>query len=99
MSDTKYPPRGALFRNKNKTSDKHPDLRGDLEISREVLQELVNRSKEGKELKMEVSAWKKHSDKAGPWLSLAASKPYEKTGNFSASPRRSSSSMDDDAPF
>lgn len=93
MSDTKYPPRGALFINRKKTSDKHPDMQGNLEISRELLGELVAQAKAGKPIKMDLSAWSKQSDKAGKWLSMSASKPYEKQEQ--ARPRYS----DDDAPF
>lgn len=78
MSDNKYPPGGVLFINKRKTTDKHPDYTGSLEISRELLGELVAAAKAGKEIKMDVSGWKKQSKAGNNFLSIVAKKPYEK---------------------
>lgn len=90
MSETKYPPGGVLFINKKKTTDRQPDYTGNLEISRELLGELVAAAKAGKEIKMDISGWKKQSKAGNNFLSIVAKKPYEKPvggrGGYGSSP-------------
>ena len=72
-------PRGALFVNQRKEKDTHPDHRGNLEIDRDLIKELVNQVNNGEQFgKMEVVGWNKSSDRAGNYISLSASKPYVK---------------------
>jgi len=91
MSGTAYPPGGVLFPNRRKTTDKHPDMTGNLEISKDLLKELLEAAKAGKPIKMDVSAWSKTGN-SGKFLSLKASKAWEK-------PVAASNSFDDDVPF
>jgi hypothetical protein len=81
---TKYPPGGVLFPNARKTSDKHPDYTGNLEITEEVLRDLIAQAKAGKTPKMDLSGWKKQSGK-GPFVSMVAKKAWvkpESTGTY-----------------
>ena len=77
MSDKKYPPGGALFPNGMKKTESHPDFRGTLEISTDLLKVLLAQAKAGESIKMDLGAWKKQSAKGG-FLSLKASPPYIK---------------------
>lgn len=86
-----YPPSGALFTNTRKTSDKHPDYTGSLEISMDVLKVLVEQAKSGQSIKMDIAGWKKTSKAGKTFLSILANKPYEK--------KQQESSSFDDAPF
>jgi uncharacterized protein (DUF736 family) len=72
MSGT-YPPGGALFTNQRKTSDKHPDYRGNL----------VEQHKGGEKINMDIAGWKKTSKSGTTFLSLKADKPYKKEENSS----------------
>ena len=73
-----YPNSGALFPNKNKKSDAHPNVRGNVKIERSLLKELMSES--GSELiEIEISGWTKEF-KGGKFLSLKVAKPYKKEG-------------------
>ena len=90
MSGT-YPPGGALFTNQRKTSDKHPDYRGNLEISVDLLKILVEQHKGSEKINMDLVGWKKVSKSGSSFLSLRAEKPYKK--------EEKSTPVFDDAPF
>jgi len=90
MSGT-YPPGGALFTNQRKTSDKHPDYRGNLEISVDLLKILVDQHKGSEKINMDLVGWKKVSKSGSSFLSLRAEKPYKK--------EEKSSPVFDDVPF
>ena len=51
---------GQLFRNRDKKTDKHPDLKG------EALIEI-----DGQHYPLEIAAWAKESDRAGKFFSLS----------------------------
>jgi uncharacterized protein (DUF736 family) len=90
MSGT-YPPGGALFTNQRKTSDKHPDYRGNLEIGADLLKIMVEQHRAGEKINMDISGWKKTSKSGTTFLSLKADKPYKK--------EEKSAPVFDDAPF
>jgi uncharacterized protein (DUF736 family) len=90
MSGT-YPPGGALFTNQRKTTDKHPDYRGNLEISVDLLKLMVEQHKAGDKINMDIAGWKKTSKSGTTFLSLKADKPYKK--------EEISGSVSDDIPF
>jgi uncharacterized protein (DUF736 family) len=92
-----YPPGGVLFPNRRKTSDKHPDFTGNLEISRDLLTELVEAAKGGKEIKMDVSAWTKTGKSGQKFLSLTARKPFVSSSNGNNG--ASNNNVDDEIPF
>ena len=67
---------GSLFINERKSSDTHPDLRGSVHVSRDLLATLM--AKGTPLVEISVSAWNKQSAKGTTYLSLAASAPYVK---------------------
>jgi hypothetical protein len=71
-----YPNSGALFPNKNKTSDAHPNVRGNVKIERSLLKELMLES-DNELIEIEISGWTK-TFKDGKFLSLKVSKPYKR---------------------
>ena len=95
MSDNKYPNTGVLWVNRRKTTDRHPDMTGSIEMDRDLLQELINQAKAGKPIKIDVSGWKKKTQKGEGFLSLTVKKAWEKEGGGG----RSNSRDDDDIPF
>jgi len=90
-----YPPGGVLFQQDKKRSPKAPDYTGNLEISRETLNHLIAMAKKNEPLKMQLSGWIKPTRTGGTFISLSASKPYEKPES-SGSPSRD---IDDEIPF
>jgi uncharacterized protein (DUF736 family) len=94
MSDYKpYPNTGSLTKNQRKTEDKHPDLRGDIHVTRDLLQVLMK--EEGELVQISISAWTKMSKAGNKYLSLQASAPYKKE----APKPQALDDDDDDAPF
>jgi hypothetical protein len=73
-----YPNSGALFPNKNKKSDAHPNVRGTVKIERSLLKELMSES-DNELIEIEISGWTK-TFKDGKFLSLKVAKPFKKEG-------------------
>jgi hypothetical protein len=73
-----YPNSGALFPNKNKKSDAHPNVRGNVKIERSLLKELMSES-DNELIEIEISGWTK-TFKDGKFLSLKVAKPFKKEG-------------------
>ena len=74
-------PGGALFKNAKKQRDSHPDLQGNIELSQEAVQSVMDQVKSGvKYPKLDLSGWTKVSSKGNKFISLSAKKPWEKSG-------------------
>ena len=73
-----YPNSGALFPNKNKKSDAHPNVRGTVKVERSLLKELMSES-DNELIEIEISGWTK-TFKDGKFLSLKVAKPFKKEG-------------------
>lgn len=70
---------GAFFANTRKQTPNQPDYRGDLQISHEVLDNLIAQRQAGVQFpKMELSGWKKVANSGTTFISLSAKKPYVK---------------------
>ena len=90
---SQYPNSGALFKNKDKQEEKHPDYRGNAEITCPHC---------SKEFKKDIGSWLKPMKDGGKFLSLSFKEPYVKT-----EPRAQdvpadddfSNDFDDDIPF
>ena len=75
-----YPPSGVLFTNERKQTPKQPDYTGDLELSDEVINDLVDQMSRGNaKPKLRIAGWKKTSKKTGKvFVSLIGSKFEER---------------------
>jgi hypothetical protein len=74
-------PGGALFKNSRKERDTHPDLQGNIELSQEAVQSVIEQANRGvKYPKLDLSGWSKVSSKGNKFISLSAKKPWEKSG-------------------
>jgi len=96
MSD--YPPSGVLFSNKKKTKETSPDYTGKLELSDEVISDLVSQMERGVEKPvLSLAGWKKTANKTGEtFLSLRGHK-YEERGQAQA--KQAPADLDDEVPF
>ena len=93
MTDFKpLPNNGKLTKNTKKTEDKHPDLRGEVFVSRPLLELLMKQPGELVEIKL--AAWTKISQAGNKYLSLQASAPYDKP-----QVKEASNDEDEDIPF
>ena len=93
MSD--YPPSGVLFSNKKKTKETSPDYTGKLELSDEVISDLVSQMERGVEKPvLSLAGWKKTANKTGEtFLSLRGNK-YEERGQAQA--KQAPADLDDE---
>lgn len=75
-----YPPSGVLFTNDRKQKPNQPDYTGDLELSDEVINDLVEQMSRGNaKPKLRLAGWKKTSKKTGKaFVSLTGSLFQEK---------------------
>jgi hypothetical protein len=94
-----YDPSGALFVNSKKKSEKSPDYTGKLELSDEVVNDLVSQMERGVE-KPQISlvGWKKVSKAGKQFLSIIGN-VYEERGNGAEPRQQQSNNLDDNVPF
>ena len=72
---------GAFFANNRKQSQSAPDYRGELRLSREVVDNLVQQLSSGVQFPaLEISGWKKTSNSGVVYISMSGRKPYVKDG-------------------
>lgn len=93
---------GALFENNRRQKDTHPNMRGELTLTKPLLKELVEMAKAGKEIKLSLSAWNKRAKSGTEYVSLAAQAyvEFKKDGDTSASaPAPKAEVADEDVPF
>ena len=76
MSYQQKPNTGTLFHNTGKQSDKHPDRRGQIHLSREFLEKMLEQDSEL--VVMDISAWENTSAKGVEYLGLSIQAPYIK---------------------
>lgn len=104
---------GAFFANNRKQKDTHPDYRGELRLSKEVVEGLVEQISQGVQFPaIELSGWKKTSNNGTVFISLSGKKPYVKGdqggqrqapqggwGGGQAGGWKAPSRVDDEIPF
>ena len=95
---------GALFKNRKKQTGKQPDYTGNIEMSADVVRDLMAQLDEGvKHPKADLSAWIRQSKSGMNFLSLNSSVFYERNGGHNKSSNNNQSSasndLDDEIPF
>lgn len=68
------PNSGTLWINDRKQAETHPDYKGDLLISRELLQKIAQYG----EAKIEISAWIGETKNGKPRISITCKEPYQR---------------------
>jgi hypothetical protein len=94
-----YPPSGVLFTNDRKQKPNQPDYTGDLELSDEVINDLVEQMSRGNpKPKLRLAGWKKTSQKTGKtFVSMIGSKFEER--QQAQQPQANNAPISDDIPF
>ena len=95
---SEYPPSGVLFSTEKKTKETSPDYTGTLELSEEVINDLMDQHSRGVEKTiLSLAGWKKVANKTGEtFLSLRGNK-YEERGQAQNIP--APKPIDDEVPF
>jgi hypothetical protein len=78
---------GVLFVNQGATHPKAPQYRGNIEISRQDLQYLIEQARAGAEIKLELGAWVREGPKAGKFLSINAQQPFRQEAEAQPAPQ------------
>jgi hypothetical protein len=60
-----------LFKNRDKKSDSHPNLKGEGALDATAIRQYLADNPETSTIPLELAAWTKESEKAGKWLSLS----------------------------
>jgi hypothetical protein len=71
-----YPNSGALWANKKKLTDKHPNTQGSIKLDRGFLKELMNNT-DSEIIEVALSGWTREYD-GDKFISLKAAKPFVK---------------------
>ncbi len=93
-----YPPSGVLFTNNRKEKATQPDYTGHIELSDEVVNDLVAQMAEGNpKPKLDLAGWKRVSQKNGStFLSLVGNTHYARKANGQS---QSKTLTNDEVPF
>jgi len=78
MSDTYPKGSGALFTNTDKQKENHPDFRGNIEVSAEQIRKLIEMSKAGLEVKLQVAGWWRQAKSSGTTYMSMVTEAYMK---------------------
>ncbi len=84
---------GAIFKNKDKKKETHPDFRGHVNITSKQLKRLAKMGKKGQEVKLTLALWKRKSQNGLKYWFISTEaymKPEQDSSNDFA---------DDDIPF
>lgn len=68
------PNTGSIFPNTRKEEDRHPDMTGNIFLTKELLKERLESTEDGQLVQIAVSAWNNANDRIG----LTFKKPYVK---------------------
>lgn len=67
-----------VFKNGYKTEDKHPDYKGKMALSVELLRSLVEEAKAGNDVEIDIAMWVKKQEDGTPFFGTRVSKSMPK---------------------
>jgi uncharacterized protein (DUF736 family) len=74
MSFVPKPNTGSLWHNDKKSSDNHPDMRGEIVVDKQLLMDQINKGENP--VKLSISAWNRTSLAGRDYMSLSVSEPF-----------------------
>lgn len=74
MSFVPKPNTGSLWHNDRKTDEKHPDMRGEVVVSKSLLVDLMAKGEDP--VKIALAGWNKTTINGRDYMSLVASEPF-----------------------
>ena len=74
MTYQAIPDSANFFYVRNKRNPNAPDLKGEVILSEDLMNELVSNWKAGTQPRIDIAIWKKTSERAGEYFSLRVSK-------------------------
>lgn len=97
MSFIPKPNTGSLWHNDKKSSDNHPDMRGEVVVDKELLMAQI--SKGENPVKLAISAWNRTSLAGRDYMSLSVSEPWIPPADQQQKAAHDKSGEDEDVPF
>ena len=97
MSFIPKPNTGSLWHNDKKASDKHPDMRGEVVVDKQLLMDQI--SKGENPVKLAISAWNRTSLTGRDYMSLSVSEPWVPPADQQQKAAHDTSAEDEDVPF
>jgi hypothetical protein len=95
-----YPPSGVLFTNNRKEKPSQPDYTGSLEISDEVLSDLVSQMERGiSKPKLDLAGWKRVPRRMAQHSCLLLAMSSMKRRNRPSPAPQARTSLNDEVPF
>ena len=85
---------GVLFHQEVESGSKKPSVSGKIVLSKELVKEMIDLIKAGKEPEIRVAGWDKVSKAGKPFISLVASGPAE-AAKYSNKPEEKKAKADD----
>lgn len=74
-----YTTGGVLFHNNQKKNDKEPDVRGNLEVDRAIVDDLIEQLKSNTSAVIDIAGWRRQGAK-GEFFGMSPSIPFKKDG-------------------
>jgi hypothetical protein len=81
MNNKRSEDSGVLFQNNKRTGDNSPVMTGNIELSKQLLKELIDLANNNEPIKFRIAGWSKEHPTAGKYLSLKASGSQEKAAS------------------
>lgn len=94
---TTYPNSGALWPNEKRETESHPNVRGDIKVTRALLKELMANSSD-ELVTIALSGWTRTYN-GNKFISLKADKPYVPRNQGQKSAPAQQQDDDDEIPF
>lgn len=96
MTFVAKPNTGSLWPNLNKPGDKHPDVKGEIVVDKDLLMALI--AKGENPVKIALSGWNSTTMNGRDYVSLKASEPYVAKPRIEPEPKQDDGD-DGDVPF
>lgn len=97
MSFIPKPNTGSLWHNDKKTSDNHPDMRGEIVVDKDLLVAQIGKGENP--VKLAISAWNRTSLAGRDYMSLSVSEPWVPPADNQHKAAHDTSAEDEDVPF
>lgn len=92
------PNTGSLWHNDKKTEDKHPDMRGEIVVDKQLLLDQI--AKGENPVKLAISGWNRTTLSGRDYMSLSVSEPFVPQRRPEPTPQQQADPEDDgDVPF
>lgn len=91
------PNTGSFWANDKKTSDNHPDFKGDVFMDKHLLLDLIAKGEDP--VKISIAGWNRTSTTGREYISVVASEPFVPVKKVDIEQPKQADVEDEDVPF